>query len=144
MPSWKTDLHLLKNIPNIHTRKSLVDLGAGDGRVLRFFAKQYNPDMLHGYESNRFPWLLGKIWNQAHQNITMIKQDFKKADLKKYDLIYCFLLPEQLNTHKERIFKHAKPGTRIITNTFSFDKTPPLHTIAHPHYPLKKVFVYEK
>jgi len=97
----------------------LIDLGSGDGRIVITAAKrgvnaagiEYNPDMVEFAKKN------------AAKEGVADKTDFIKADLYEYDLskatvITMFLLPE-INLKMRPKLLELKPGTRIITNTFS-------------------------
>ncbi len=97
----------------------LIDLGSGDGRIVIAAAKkgiraagvEYNPDMVEFSKKN------------AEREGVADKTDFIKADFYEYDLskatvITMFLLPEINRKLKPKLLE-LKPGTRIITNTFS-------------------------
>lgn len=102
----------------------LIDLGSGDGRIVITAAKrgthaigiEYNPDMVEFSKKNA-----------AKEGVTGLT-DFVKADLYEYDLskasvITMFLLPE-INLKLRPKLLELKPGTRIITNTFSMQDWP--------------------
>jgi len=97
----------------------LIDLGSGDGRTVIAAAKkgafalgiEYNPDMVN--LSRR---------NAEHDGVKN-KTEFIKADLYEYDLskatvITLFLLPE-INLKLRPRLLDLKPGTRIVSNTFT-------------------------
>jgi precorrin-6B methylase 2 len=97
----------------------LIDLGSGDGRIVIAAAKkginaagvEFNPDMVEYSKKN------------AEREGVADKTDFIKADFFEYDMskatvITMFLLPE-LNRKLKPLLLELKPGTRIITNSFS-------------------------
>jgi hypothetical protein len=97
----------------------LIDLGSGDGRTVITAAKrgtrslgiEYNPDFVE----------LGKK-NAAKAGVAQMTQ-FIKADIFEYDfskatVITMFLLPE-INMKLRPRLLNLKPGTRIVTNTFT-------------------------
>lgn len=113
----------------------VVDLGCGDARVLRMFEKQGVKD-LTGYEINFWAYLLAKIKNKLLKSKSKVYfKNFKKVDLSKYNVIFCYLLDNYLNSLKEKFDKELKPGTKIISHSFS---------IKNWHKPEKigKMFVY--
>ena len=105
---------------------SLVDLWCGDGSALRFFSQYYNLRSLEGFDTNSVAIWRGKITNLCnHNNIHLFTQNFLSVDLQKYDYIYLFLLPKQLDDIQEWLQKNMRPDTVIICNTFLFTKRKP-------------------
>lgn len=97
----------------------LIDLGSGDGRTVIAAAKlgaralgiEYNPDMVALSEEN------------AKAAGVTDRAKFRKADLFETDLseatvITMFLLPE-INLKLRPKLLDLKPGTRIVSNTFT-------------------------
>ncbi len=97
----------------------LIDLGSGDGRTVITAAKrgtrsmgiEYNPDLVTVASDNA-----------EKAGVTRMTQ-FIKADVFEYDfstatVITMFLLPE-LNMKLRPKLLNLKPGTRIVTNTFT-------------------------
>jgi len=97
----------------------VMDLGSGDGRTVITAAKrgaramgiEYNPDMVALSEHN------------AREAGVAAKASFKKADLFETDfsqasVITMFLLPD-INLQLRPKILELKPGTRIVSNTFT-------------------------
>lgn len=97
----------------------LIDLGSGDGRTVIAAAKQgthaigieYNPDMVALSKRN------------AEQAGVSNLAEFIEADLFEFDfsratVITMFLLPE-INLKLRPKLLNLKPGTRIVSNTFT-------------------------
>ena len=96
----------------------LVDLGCGDGRVLRLFASQ-GVKVLHGYEVNFWACLQARVFNLVRGVKTKIFfKNFNKADLKEYNIIFCYLLEGSLKRLREKFDKELKPGTKVISYAF--------------------------
>ena len=118
----------------------LVDLGSGDGRIVIAAAKkgikaagvEFNEDLVE--YSKRYAEREG-----VADKTDFIKADFFEYDLSKATVITMFLLPDINRRLKPQILE-LKPGTRIITNSFSMqdwfydemreleDKTAPWYT----------------
>jgi SAM-dependent methyltransferase len=103
----------------------VIDLGSGDGRTVIAAAKlgahaigiEYNPDMV----------VLSK--RNAEIDSVSDKAQFVEADLYEYDfsratVITMFLLPE-INLKLRPRLLDLKPGTRIVSNTFSMGEWEP-------------------
>jgi len=110
---------------------TLIDLWCGDGKALRFFIKEFKMKHATGYDINRFAIFLWKILNKREKiwNITLIKSDFSKANLKDYDYIYIYLRAEQMEKIENRVFENKKEDAIIISNTFKFKNHTPFKII---------------
>ncbi|HEX2968839.1 MAG TPA: class I SAM-dependent methyltransferase [Bacteroidales bacterium] len=106
-------------IAKVTPQDYVIDLGSGDGRTVIAAAKlkakatgvEYNPDMVE----------LSK--KRAAEAGVSDRTNFVKADLFEYDfsdatVITMFLLPE-INLRLRPKLLELKPGTRIVTNTFT-------------------------
>lgn len=97
----------------------LIDLGSGDGRTVITAAKigasalgvEYNPDMVA--LSRRNAELAG-----VSDKAEFVEKDLYEQDLSKATVITMFLLPEINLKLRPRILD-LKPGTRIVSNTFT-------------------------
>lgn len=112
-------------IAKVTPQDYVIDLGSGDGRTVIAAAKlgakatgiEYNPDMVE----------LSK--RKADEAKVSGKASFIKADLFEYDfsnatVITMFLLPE-INLKLRPKILDLKPGTRIVTNTFTMGEWKP-------------------
>lgn len=97
----------------------LVDLGSGDGRTVITAAKrgtralgiEYNPDMVAVARENAAKAGTGDM-------AQFVRADVFEYDFSKATVITMFLLPE-LNMKLRPKLLNMKPGTRILTNTFT-------------------------
>jgi precorrin-6B methylase 2 len=116
---------LMLKIAKVAPGDFLVDLGSGDGRTVIAAAKlgvraegvEYNPDMV----------VLSKKNAESEGVSDMVR--FVEADLYEYDLskatvITMFLLPE-INLKLRPRLLDLKPGTRVVSNTFTMGEWTP-------------------
>lgn len=97
----------------------VIDLGSGDGRTVISAAKigakatgiEYNPDMVALSKENALKEGVGS-------KAEFIQADLYETDLSKATVITMFLLPEINLKLRPRILD-LKPGTRIVSNTFT-------------------------
>ena len=97
----------------------VIDLGSGDGRTVITAAKrgikalgiEYNPDMVE--LSKRAAAKEG-----VTERATFIKADLFETDFSSATVITMFLLPE-INLKLRPKILGLKPGTRIVSNTFT-------------------------
>jgi precorrin-6B methylase 2 len=99
----------------------LMDLGSGDGRTVITAAKrgtravgiEYNPDMVALSQQNAKK---AGVTDKA----SFAKADLFETDLSKATVITMFLLPD-INLKLRPKILDLKPGTRIVSNTFTMD-----------------------
>jgi len=97
----------------------VIDLGSGDGRTVIAAAKigaravgiEYNPDMVALSKRNA-------IQEGVGDRTEFIETDLYEYDLSKATVITMFLLPE-INLKLRPRLLELKPGTRIVSNTFT-------------------------
>ena len=98
-----------------------MDLGSGDGRTVITAAKrgvkamgvEFNPDMV---ELSRKAAAKEGVADRA----TFVQGDLFKADISKATVITMFLLPS-INMQLRPSLLNLKPGTRIVSNTFTME-----------------------
>jgi precorrin-6B methylase 2 len=99
----------------------LMDLGSGDGRTVITAAKrgahavgiEYNPEMVELSKKNA---AAAGVTDKA----SFMKADLFETDLSKATVITMFLLPS-INMKLRPKLLDLKPGTRIVSNTFTME-----------------------
>jgi SAM-dependent methyltransferase len=97
----------------------LIDLGSGDGRTV-IGAARLGADAL-GIEFNHDLVKLSREKAEAEgvsEKAKFIEADIFSCDLSRATVITMFLLPE-LNLRLRPLLLELKPGTRIVSNTFT-------------------------
>ncbi len=108
-------LDMAKVTPNDY----VIDLGSGDGRTVITAAKrgvralgiEYNPDMVELSKQNAANERVG-------ERAAFMKADLFQSDFSKATVITMFLLPD-INLKLRPKILDLKPGTRIVSNTFT-------------------------
>lgn len=126
IPSSFKSIHLmLERIP-LPSSGLVIDLGAGDGRFLRQVKATYPQLQVVGYEISLVALLVAHIWNSfSTYPVPIVHQNFLTADLSKANVIFCFLLNKELSVLEHKLLTELKPGTMVISNTFSFPNWQP-------------------
>lgn len=118
IPLTKKQLKIINKHIKLKSSDRIVDLGCGDGRVLRMFEKQ-GARKLTGYEVNFWVYLLARIKNKISKSESKIYfKNFKKVNLSEYNTVFCYLSNYYMNSLKEKFDKELKPGTKIISYAF--------------------------
>jgi SAM-dependent methyltransferase len=100
----------------------VIDLGSGDGRTVIAAAKrgatalgiEYNPDMV---ELSRQNAREAGVADRA----AFVKADLFESDFSKAQVITMFLLPS-INLKLRPTLLDLKPGTRIVSNSFTMEE----------------------
>ena len=109
------------DIAHVTPQDFLIDLGSGDGRTVIAAAKrgtaahgiEYNPDMVE--LSKRNADAAG-----VSETATFAKADLFESDFSKATVITMFLLPD-INLKLRPKLLNLKPGTRIVSNSFTME-----------------------
>ncbi|MCX7956042.1 MAG: methyltransferase domain-containing protein [Patescibacteria group bacterium] len=107
---------ILKNA-SLKKGKIFIELGSGDGRVLREAVKKYKVIGI-GFDINPLLVYWSKILSFGIKNIEFKIQDILKADLKKADYLYLFLMPELIEKLRLKMNNELKKGTIVISHGF--------------------------
>ena len=144
VPSFDYHLKIMKEHLKLKNGSTIVDLGCGDGKALRFFVKEF---WLVGtwYDINPFVILYGKLINRLlwYADIRLMRSNFKKATLDHYEYIYLYLRPEQMIAIEDWMFKHISEKAIIISNSFVFVKHTPFDII-HVKHNKNVIYLYKK
>jgi phospholipid N-methyltransferase len=125
VPSPEETVKKMMEMGEITPQDFVVDLGSGDGRNVIAAAKrgaqalgvEYNPDMVE---------LSKRLAKEAgvSEKAQFVQGDMYQAEFSKATVLALFLLPSNLLQLRDK-FANLRPGTRIVSNTFSIqDWTP--------------------
>ena len=121
VPTPQTLVDKMLDLAEVKPGELLMDLGSGDGRTVITAAKrgataigiEYNPDMVELSKRNAAQ---AGVTTRA----TFMKADLFETDLSKAQVITMFLLPS-INMKLRPKILNLKPGTRIVSNTFTME-----------------------
>jgi trans-aconitate methyltransferase len=108
----------------------LVDLGCGDGRVLRQTSKKYNVKAL-GYEVNLLAYLKAQVLSIGLKQIEIRRKSFWSQNLAGADVIFCYLYPDVMRKLSTKLKTELKPGTVVVSCNFSVPGFSP-HRVLRP------------
>ena len=119
VPTPQAVVNKMLDMAKVTSSDFLMDLGSGDGRTVITAAKrgaramgiEYNPQMVELSKRNAQK-------EGVADRATFVKQDLFQTDLSKATVITMFLLPE-INLKLRPKILALKPGTRVVSNTFT-------------------------
>ena len=128
VPTPQALVDKMLDMAKVTSKDYVMDLGSGDGRTVITAAKrgahatgiEYNPEMVRLSQAN------------AKKEGVADRAEFRKADLFQTDLskatvITMFLLPDINLKLRPKLLK-LKPGTRVVSNTFTMGDWKPDQT----------------
>jgi hypothetical protein len=106
---------------------NFADLGSGLGGLVFALAHSRPDGTFVGFESAPLPYLISKLRGvmSRRANAQILFADFRKRDLSRFDAVYCFLSPAPMPDVFAKAAKEMRPGTRLISNSFSVPGHPP-------------------
>ena len=122
VPTSQALVNKMLDMAKVTPRDFVMDLGSGDGRTVITAAKrgaramgiEYNPDMVALSKANAEK-------EGVSARATFMKADLFETDLSKATVITMFLLPE-INLKLRPKILRLRPGTRVVSNTFTMEK----------------------
>ena len=119
VPTPQALVDRMLDMAKVTPRDFVMDLGSGDGRTVITAAKrgakavgiECNPDMVTLSQKNAEK-------EGVSQRATFMKADLFETDFSKATVITMFLLPDINVKLRPRILR-LKPGTRVVSNTFT-------------------------
>jgi len=145
VPLGKKELNSINKFIKLTPTDRVVDLGSGDGRVLRLFERQ-GVDDLTGYEINLWPHIQAKIYNFFTKSKSKVYlRNFFNVDLAQFNIVFCYLLEGCLTRLTKKFDSELKPGTKIVSYAFEIKNW---HTPTEIIYTSEKkdrdrIFIYE-
>jgi hypothetical protein len=125
VPTPQALVEKMLDLAKVTPQDFLMDLGSGDGRTVITAAKrglraqgiEYNPDMVDLSKRNASA---AGVSDKA----TFTKADLFETDFSKAQVVTMFLLPSINMRLRPQILK-MRPGTRIVSNTFTMEDWQP-------------------
>jgi SAM-dependent methyltransferase len=121
VPTSDALVEKMLDLGEVTAKDHVIDLGSGDGRTVIAAAKrgaralgvEYNPELV---ALSRRKAMAAGVAGKA----TFVKADLYTVDLSKATVITMFLLPE-INMKLRPKLLGLKPGTRVVSNSFSME-----------------------
>jgi hypothetical protein len=131
VPSEQGNVERMLRLAGIRDGDVIIDLGSGDGRIV-LTAARTNPTV-RGIGVDLDEKLVEKANADAKaeglaDRVKFVHRNAFDADLSGVTVIAMWLWPEVQHMLRPKIFREARPGTRVITNLFEIGSWPPDQT----------------
>lgn len=121
VPSSQERVYVMVELAGIKPGDQVIDLGAGDGRVVVAMARAGADVLGIEIDEGRAKIATERIKKATLEDKARIEQrNFWDIDLGKFDVITLFGIRSIMPGLEKKIQLEAKPGTRIVSNYFFF------------------------
>lgn len=131
VPYVPTPEHVVEgmlSLAQVNSKDVVYDLGCGDGRIVVTAAKKYGARGI-GVDNNperiRESWANAKQSNLSSPQVDFRTQDLFQTNLRDASVVTLYLLPEINLKLRPKLFQELKPGTRIVSHSFTMDDWEP-------------------
>jgi SAM-dependent methyltransferase len=124
---------------DINATDLVVDLGAGDGKVLREAARR--GAHARGYELSPLLWAIAGFRIMGRRHTKVVYQNFYKASLRDATIIFAFLMPQNMERVKRFLARQRMPrGRFFVSYAFALPGIQPLQIVQTPK--CARVYIY--
>ena len=124
VPTPRDTVQQMLGLADLNSEDILYDLGCGDGRIVFTAAEQYGIKAV-GIEIDplRYLYCQAAISSRGLRDRVKIKfGNFFRHDLSDATVVTCYLLQDTNNKLQQKFREGLRPGTKIISNTFTFSE----------------------
>jgi predicted RNA methylase len=124
VPTPRNVVHLMLTMAEVGPGDVVYDLGCGDGRLVVAAARDYGARAV-GIEIDplRYLWCRLRIaLSGLGDRVRIVYGDLFAQDLSEADVVTCYLLQATNDRLEGKLERELRPGTRVVSNTFTFAK----------------------
>jgi hypothetical protein len=151
---WRTDRSrvplYLTNTPTAEALQNLlpttpcqvIDLGCGDGGLLRQLARKRPDCRFIGIEHAPLTWLFAVLRALRQPNLTIRYGNFWNEVLDNYDVVYAFLSPAPMPRLWVKACAEMAPAALLVSNSFPVEGAEPEATVRVEDRRETRLFLY--
>ena len=134
VPTKQNAVDEMLKVAKVTAKDYVIDLGCGDGRIVVTAAKKYKA---RGLGVDLDPKRIGESKSNASKAGVTDLVEFRQADVMKTDVrranvVTLFLLVKVNLWLRPVLFAQLKPGSRVVSNSFSMRDWKPDREVKHP------------
>jgi hypothetical protein len=125
LPTLRPQTDAALDLLNLHAGQTMLELGSGDGRVLRAAAKQDIRSI--GYEINPLLVLYTKLASIKQRKLVKVYwRNYWHITFPPTDAIYVFLLNPYMQKLDDKIVRDCSRPVKVVSFAFAFPKRRPV------------------
>ena len=122
VPTPQNEVSAMLMLANVQKGDIVYDRGCGDGRLVVTAVKDFGARRAVGIDIN--PERIKESQETARQagvtdRVTFRNEDLFEADIKEATVVTLYLLQSLNEKLRPKLWRDLKPGTRIVSHTFS-------------------------
>jgi len=131
VPSPQSVVSDMLRYAEVGPRDFLIDLGSGDGRIVRTAAIHFGA---RGFGVEIKDELVKQSNEDAKKEgiadrVKFMKQDLFKTDISQATVVTMYLLPHTVNMLKDKLLTELRPGARIVSHDYPLSGWVPEKTV---------------
>ena len=130
VPTLSAHMNDMTQLYSFTKRDVFVDIGCGDGRVLRYVTPKVRKSV--GYELSPVVWLIARILSRSHPQIHIYLANFWHISIpRETTVVYTFLSSHYMPKLQKKLQAHATLHQKpiyLISHGFGFDNQKPIKT----------------
>jgi len=135
----KEKIEKMVQLLEIKPGQTIVDLGAGEGKLMIALANA--GAVVYGYEIN--PFLVAKAKKNIKKaglegKIFIFCKNLWNQNLKKFDAVAIYPMGHMMKKLEKKFEKELKPGTKVVSNYFTFPNWRPIIVESNVYLYIKK------
>jgi len=131
IPTSSIRIKTFLNALPMSSEELFLDLGCGDGRILREARRRYGVKAL-GFEVNLLAYLAAKSRNFGSKGVQIRWKNFWEVDLSRADVVFCYLFPDVMERLAKKLEAELRPGSKVISSNFPLPGWLP-YQVLHPY-----------
>ncbi len=118
LTSTSEDMLKMFELADLSRDDDFVDLGSGDGRVTLAASRVARKAV--GIEHNPFLTIFSKFMEiiSANGEVEFKNKSYFDENLSEFEVVFLYLMPNDLKNLKAKLEKELAPGTRVVTKKF--------------------------
>jgi len=131
IPTSNEVVQSMLDLACVSNKDHVYDLGAGDGRIL-IAAKRRCPKIVAtGCEAVFTIWMLGKMRTLlSGHHISFRWMNVFSMNVRQADVVFLYVGPGLMGQLENKFDQELKPGTRVISNAFTFPGRKPKREVS--------------
>lgn len=131
---------ILRLLPSAPCR--IIDLGCGDGALLRYLARARSDCSFVGLEHAPLTWAWAWLSVRGMKNVRICRSNFWAHPLDGYALVYAFLSPVPMQRLWTKARAEMLPGARLVSNSFAVPGITPHSSVTVPDRRRTQLHIY--
>lgn len=125
LPVFSRDMQMMLDMVDLKSGQTVVDLGCGDGRLLKAAAKRGIKAV--GYEINPLLYLLSRVNCWPYRGLVQVHcQNFWSVKLPPTDVIYVFLIDRYMAKLDQKLKNELTQPTKLVSYVFAISDREPI------------------